>query len=812
MAGKLKGFDPKKLAVDHGEKIAFGVIVLLVLAALVTTNWMPYPKAPEDITRKVDEAQSKLAQGTWPQDEQQKFVLTEEREPEQVIDAGLHRRIEVAAYTPSQRMAKPLHDLDNPLQEPVLIPVRKMIATQARVFVEERPDPTELASATEGTPGEGTGTTPDPMKDENVSDEFRQRGAGAGAAGAGYPGGGYPGYGGGGIAGMGGEVDYGSSYAPELEMASMYGGMDYLMGGMMMGGEGYGPGMGTGPKVKGRGYPFVSVRGVFEYKDQVRKIAEAIHKPEAEAYQKFEIVDFELQRQMLEVAPDTWSDWEEVQIQVLRDVINSASGLAPDPVQSAVTDSAITCPLPQRVFGAWFNQATHPDLKEFQLSESEMEQELKFNYALIQSFMDSKKDLPPEPVKKKGFSDMVFDARQLQQGMLGSESSYDMMGMGGMMYSGEEMMGMGAGMGGSLGAGYPGAGGYGAGGYGAQGAVTGDKDFQKLVDDLAKVLDPEAKDKQLREFIAKRAKAAGSRLLFRYIDFDVVPGRTYQYRVRLELRNPNFGANIAAAGGQADVVAGETRMTPWSEPTAPTLVEDTVKYFVTRVEPARGTRLNPDVRMNVFQYDQQMGTIVNSQVSAAFGHNVGGKTKARQADPAQQTNEEKEYTFKSNDVLIDAVPDLKFGAPEHADLKLPPATRGYALAAELALLVTPDQTLKSIDPASQTAALADAEKHYNDQMAFMETLIRTAPAYGEGEAGDLASLYEGMYGGMEGEMGSGGRSRGRNPLKRGRGGSGGMMGMDGMGMGSGMMPPGGMMPGGRQPGRGRGGAAQRNPR
>jgi hypothetical protein len=587
-------------------------------------------------------------------------------------------------------------------------------------------------------------------------------------------------------------------------MGDAYGAGYYMgMGGM----EGMEGGMGFQSNMKGHGYPFVSVRGVFEFKEQVRKIAEAIHKSPTEAYRVFEIIDFELQRQVLEVSPDQWSDWSKVDPNVLRDVIKSAAGLAPDPVQAAVTDTAITCPLPQRVFGIWDNQATHPLLKEFQLSESEMENELKYQYALLKSFMEQKKNLPETGVQKKGFSDMMFDARQLQQGVMGLDSSYDMPASASMMMGGMGMEGDPS-YGGGISPGYGAPGIQGLGMRTGQAMGSADAAFKKFAESLADVIDPDEKDKQLREYIQKRSQAAGSLLLFRYLDFNVVPGRTYRYRVRLELRNPNYRQNIASAGGVAQVVDGETRLTPWSEVAGPITVDDTVKYYVSRVEPAR-VRLFPEVRMNVFQYDQALGTTVQQYVNVAYGQNVGGKAKAEQIDPAKQSKEEKEYVFKSNDVLVDCMPDLAFNSAAHPDLQLPPNSRSQGGISEVALLVSPDQTLKEVDPQSQANALASMEDYMKKQEEFFDTIIRQP--VGDAGTSDYADMYDQIYGdtgmGMTDPMAgmgtSGRRSRGRSPLVRGGGYGYGPGYPDG---GAGTQQPG---RGGR-PGRGRGGATPPN--
>ncbi|HVU88391.1 MAG TPA: hypothetical protein VHD36_13810 [Pirellulales bacterium] len=55
--------------------------------------------------------------------------------------------------------------------------------------------------------------------------------------------------------------------------------------------------------------------------------------------------------------------------------------------------------------------------------------------------------------------------------------------------------------------------------------------------------------------------------LFRCFDFSVQPGKTYRYRVRLVLNNPNYGLG-AQYLANAQLAKGQTRQSPWSEASA----------------------------------------------------------------------------------------------------------------------------------------------------------------------------------------------------------------------------------------------------
>lgn len=771
--------NPKQLAVDHGEKIAFGLIVVLVLLALVGTNWSPYEKSPVDITSKVADAESKILVTTWPEEEQQEFVLDESEQPARVVDAGINDRILVApAYMASQTLTKDKSARDDPLQEPELQPVVDMIASTARVLIELAPDPEEMLASAEGAEDSGSGRqNADETADEDRPDEFRDRTTASnipGAAVPGVPGMATMGPGAHGAMPPGAMRDYTSMYAPELAMGAMPG-MEGMTGTSM-------------PTADGKGYPFVSVRGVFEFKDQVRKYTEAIHKGYAEALLEFQIIDFQLERQQLVSAPDTWTEWELVDTEVFRDVVNQAAGLDPDVVSAAVTDSAITCPLPLRLTGVWNKQATHPRLTKFELTDEQIERERDYNHALITKFFDEQKELPEQPVQKRGFADMIFDSRQLQQSYMGLESSYDMTTMMG-AYPTSTMMqpGMQPGMMPGQVSGHPGSGAM-------------DPELEKFAKELASTMGTDSNDPKVLEkltgWIKERAKAEGELLLFRYLDFNVDPGKTYRYRVRLELKNPNYGRPLAAAGGLPHVVEGETRFTPWSQPTPPTTVEETVNYFLTRIEPPR-TRIYPEARMNVFQYDQDAGTTVQQEVEVAFGQHVGGKTKAKKADPTEGTFEETDYTFRSDDVLIDALPDLAFKSSDHPDLKLPADSRGNAQMTEYVIVVTDENSLSTVDPKSQAGELKRQQQLQEWQDEYFAYLEQGAGVPGAAD-GDYATYYAELYGApMTEDAGTTGTRRGRNSLRRGQTGPGAMPAMPGM---HGAMPA---MPGTQQPTTGR---------
>jgi len=736
MAGKLKGLDPKAMLIDHGEKVVFGIAGLLVVLALVGTDWSAYDGKPSDITKKVVDARQVLQQQKWEGEERQPFILPADQQPDAIIDRLISPNISPDRFAFSTRISQTPWDEKEPLREPVMLALQQPIANDGRVLIHLAPTGDDLASTEAESAEEAEDPMEDMFDDENLPDEFRRRDRGLTAGGAGSE------YG----AGMaGGEYEY---FAPELDyqdpamMAGEYGG-EY--GGAMAGEYGEGSMMGgaAGPKLDGKGYPFVSVRAVFPYRDQIRKYSDAIHRPPFEAAAKFEILDFELQRQ-IKLDDDSWSEWRDVDIQVAMDVLASASGYDPEVVASTVTDSAMTMPLPARITGVWRKLATHPAIEKFELTEEQIQQEIEVNRRLLQKYQEEQQGRSETPVEKKGFANLVFDTRHIQSSLMGEDSAY-----GGSMYEmpGYEEAGM-----------YESAG---PGGYPGAGRQANNTPFGKLMEELTKVDDKEQAEK-LREAILERVTVEGELLLFRYIDFDVEPGKTYRYRAKLWLRNPNYGRRIAEAGGLPHVVDGVDRPTPWSEPTNDVTVRENINYFVERVEEHRG-RQHKVARMSLYQWDPDFGALVRDNLDVVVGQLIGGKSRPLVLKPAESTFEEEEYTFRSEDLLVDVVNDVRINLDDHPHLKLA-STKGDLQIPEKALVADADGALRVLSPQdrSQSQARTLAERYYTLQEQQFEHLKERAAASEEmlselGEYGEYSEMYSGAYG--EGEMESMGRGR-----------------------------------------------------
>lgn len=749
--------DIKQAAISHVEKVIFGIVMIVVLIGLAGANWSPYKKTPDQITQKVKTGKRNLQQHDWPAEEKEQYPLVK---TDVMVNRALYASIDPRPLESSVDPVVDPRGQNEPVREAVLKAPEEAIAGTGRVFL-------QLAESTEevATDSEIAAVTDEPEEAEDVIDELRVREttAGAGTYGEGYGG--------------------GSSYeavAMELSMseedmyASSYGpgdgGGEYSEFGMEGGGQM------ERPRLNGQGYHFVSVRAVFPLREQISKFADATNQSYQQAAANFEIIDFELQRQARQRGDNPWPEgeagWEPVDINVAKDILDTTAGYEADVVNSVVTNGVITMPLPMRISGQWRTQATHDRIKNFELTDEQVKIEMEMNRALLEEAVESKKTIRQSKVKRGGFVDFVFDSREIQGSLMGSENIY----AGGMSYGG------GGYGGGSEAAMYSsGSSRGGRGTRGSRASTTANNPLDQLISKLADdAEDPQAREKAIREWIMERASVDGELLLFRYFDFSVDPGKTYRYRVRFILQNPNFGKRIANAGGLAHVVAGETRTTDWSNITKPVTVPEDTRFFLTRINEPRGnSRLLPSAQMDVYHWDSKYGTMVNKAFEVRMGQPIADQVEAEVIDAAGQKVEEMDYTFEAESFLVDAIEDINIDRTFHNNdrideslrLELMRGHRDHFRNQARVLVKNEEGELEGHSETSNEKSHKYMKsyvkqqkettfKHLFDQQASLDE------AAGFDEYSELLG-EEGMYSGSYGSEGSMyGGSRGRNSLRK----------------------------------------------
>lgn len=762
---KLKGLlsvnGIKALFVDHGEKIGFGVIGLVVLLILSGSRWLPIEGTPQDILGKVEEGKKAIAANNWTPDKGEKYALVDFV---QEVNR-LRQPPSVQEYEFSTSMFAPLYRKQELAKEPELLPVESLIATAGRVILGKSPLPPEgslLADGTmpegaaigaDGNPGLGFPGTAATKVDTN--DPFAKRGASVG--GSGLPGGGagFPGaglapagaHGAGapaGIPGANGALNTRGSGAghgsgPGVPMAmgeEIYGGM-----GMMGGGSGMEP----------DGKLFIAVRGVWPIKEQLLKIQRALNLQslnEATAY--LNLIDFELERQMAVSGTDPWQGpWEAVSLDTALEVLDQAADYGVDEVPPDIQDPVITCPLPVRLQGYWGELATHPRIRGFQLSPQEMAKEEAFLAKLREQYDKAMAAAGPRRPERQGFAGKGFSSRSnnyrdmasTMMGFASEDSNY-----GNDMYSsfGQGMM---PGMPGGPGMGMPGG-----------GAPMKAEDVKKRLSQMT---------------------AAGTFLLFRYFDFDVRPGMAYRYRVNLKIENPNWERPPETLVDPA-IALGETRETPESNVSNPAVVPEKVDYFVRDVkrDPIHEALGNASKRalavLQMFEQDEEYGTVNADSISlTTLGQFIGEAKKSLRLDVSKPTFKTDDVKFASDDVFLDANGDFDLSPANHPDLKLP-ARGSIGLPGEI-LVATETGELKLLDPATRQNRWSELDAFVTGQRKPFEDIKdkEETPQGGLDAAmyGDYPGAEMSGMAGMPGMPGMPGM--GKSNKKPGRGGRGG---------------------------------------
>jgi len=390
----MKKLNPKEFLLKHGEKIAFGFIVIAALFVLKSTRWAPYDRTPQELVKLSKEADLKIDQSEWPAEKRKELMPKKD-----IVARGQAMRegVNSSEFAFSTPMYTPIYPKSEPITEPDFMTVEKLIAT-ADVFL------LQIPPEKEDMEGDEVAAADDPEIDDSDTPEALRRRKpaattsefGADPAGAGYE-------------------------SPPGEYA---GDGAYAFGEEGMMGEG-----GTQKvALNGEGYRFVSVRGVIDWQTQKSKYVEALNlPPDQAAFVEPDIVNFAIQRQRAASQDDPWSgEWEDLDIQNSIDVLDKAYDFEADTVDVTITDPVITEPLPRRVLGIWGKHATHPGVTNFELSEEEIRREQLRQEKLIEAYEAIRKQSGQlEPLEEGGFSSKAYNVRSMQSELgMGSNAEY----------------------------------------------------------------------------------------------------------------------------------------------------------------------------------------------------------------------------------------------------------------------------------------------------------------------------------------------------------------------------------------------------
>ena len=236
-------------------------------------------------------------------------------------------------------------------------------------------------------------------------------------------------------------------------------------------------------------------------------------------------------------------------------------------------------------------------------------------------------------------------------------------------------------------------------------------------------------------------------LLFRYFDFQVTPGNAYRYRVRLTLLNPNFKRPVEELVDES-IAAGETRVTPWSEPTPHVFVPEEQRIFLAKAEKSRSTETGlPSANIDVYQWFSEAGTTIAAKVEKLqLGQFIGGRCpKTEVYRPANDTLKEEEVPVFTGSLLADvaAAPTVAgFDPAEHADLKLDEKKLKQLTSADKALIVDRYGQLAILDTKTATDERSVAEGIVENERRGIRARLKDRPAEDKA-GGDLKNLAGG---------------------------------------------------------------------
>jgi hypothetical protein len=777
---KSKGFDVKALFLNHGEKFGAAIVGLLALTGLATANWSGCSLLEAELKNIANKTRDAWSSSTNTLPEEKKALFAATPDVERMAQRMASPNEDIEQFTTLRHWNPPINEVREKLAAVVVLAPESPESTLVTFTMIEKED--ELESDEDPAVPEKAKEEMSP-DEQDLADLFAAKAPG-GAAPGGLPGG-LPGDSAGLYSGLPGEDSGGAGYSAipgggsGPGMPGMPGGM-VGMPGMPGGGmelelsgyggysgmeSGMGMGMGTPVERKVRSCSGVSVRCVFDLYKQTNMVAEALRLAPADVTQRhIDFVNLEIQRKAAVAGLDPWAgEWETLSLKDVAEILDRSAYFDRDIVNPSVVRSEITMPLPSRAAGNWTTaNASHKRLENFKLSAEEQDLIDQHQAMLLEEANKLKATLPPEQARSEGFRRYSLASQDLGQA-LGAQYS----NVSESMYSAYQG-GPGAGEGPAAG---PGT------GPGSAGGVRGQA--------------PRFKNKEEMEKFLNATLVANRLLLVRFMDFTCDRGNAYQYRVRLEMRNPNFNVPIDELE-QPELATQRTIFSEWSEPTTPIFVPGGYRYYTQKVESK--PRTDELAHLNMFYQVDTAGTPVMANLRVPVGVRIGGKQPLEVVDLGKSTLETQEVELKSQDFLAGVTEAPRISSGDFPDLKdfLKSVQGGRAVPDRITVVDSTgaivnrfagDKVTGGEKPISESDDMAKVKFVLKQYEKFRPQSADADPSspYATGSAGGGDSAMMMMMGGGMGEeyMGGGGgrgsslgnRSGGRRSRKSGSGSS-----------------------------------------
>jgi hypothetical protein len=634
----LKNVDYKQLGINHGEKLAIAIVGLLLLLVLWSTKWkQPVTESPAELIEQATTAEDKIKKQPWPPAEEAALKTGTDLDGKATSYLS---PLELSPWVLPVPLNKSYHPERALITRPKWLAVKDLIADVQAVDLEMDPKIEPLKEGFKKLKEKDSvkqvkknETPKEEEKPDEVPEEFKRSGATGGEGGGFNPfgrgGGGRGGMMGGGGRGGGfgrgksGDRDPGVPNPGRKGSRRKKGGKQQPDSETSTAGVSL-PGQKKAPKLVGRGYHTIIVRGVFPLREQVTELVRAMGNAVSrrDAQDLVQMHDFKLERQTAKPGPDPWSGpWEPVDREAVLEMFqHDIFNFAAESVEFGIVDSHICMPLPLRMIGEWGRMATHPAVKDFVLSPDEIQAQLEYERKIIEK-MKAEEQTIIDKKDKGGFTEFTKNLRKVRRQSTEMENTKSIQ--------------------------------------------------EQIVDDLmksAKERPSEAEiNAKLIEYIKKKGTPQDHLLLFRFADFFVEPGKVYRYRVKLIVDNP-FLHRHAEEVADPSLLDGAHRETEYSEPTRPVFVPNDARFFVAHVDGRPGRPSLPSADVDLYQWFASTGTVVNRALHTQIGQLVGGLKTAEVLRPEKNGVEQEWVPFCTNDALLDVATGFSLDPGLHRDL------------------------------------------------------------------------------------------------------------------------------------------------